>query len=92
MTPEVEEQEPVKPLMLLMFNSDTAVAVRTCSGGCGDGEIMSMMEHKELMVTHHRTEEKHAGEKLFTLLSEFSEIMGRVLLSKDYLIGTSTKL
>lgn len=53
---------------------------------------MSMMEREGLMVTHHRTEEKHAGEKLFMLLSEFSETMGRVLLSKDYLIGTSTQL
>ena len=77
---------------MLRFGSDTAVAVRTCNGGCGDGAIMSMIEHEGLMVTHHRTEEKHAGEKLFTLLTEFSEIMGRVLLSKDYLIGTSTQL
>ena len=77
---------------MLRFSSDTAVAVCTYNGGCGDGEIMSMMEREGLMVTHYRTEEKHAGEKLFTLLSEFSETMGRVLLSKDYLIGTSTQL
>lgn len=51
---------------------------------------MSMMEREGLMVTHHGTEDKHAGEKLLMPLSEFSDTMGRVLLSKDYLIGTST--
>lgn len=53
---------------------------------------MSMMEREGLMVTHHGTEDKHAGEKLLMPLSEFSDTMGRVLLSKDYLIGTSTQL
>lgn len=53
---------------------------------------MSRTERKGLMVAHHRIEDKHAREKLLALFSEFSERLGRVLPSTDYLIGTSTKL
>lgn len=53
---------------------------------------MPMMEREGLMATHHRTEDKHAGEKLLMPPSELSDTMGRVLLSKDYLIGTSIQL
>lgn len=56
------------------------------------GGIMPMMEREGLVVTHHRTEDKHTGEKLLVPPSEFSDTMGRVLLSKDYLIGTSSQL
>lgn len=73
---EVEKQVPVKPGVLLTFNSDPAVAACSGDGGCGGDEgILFMMERMALMATQHREEGKHAGEKLLTLLLDGSDTL-----------------